>query len=174
MKKKQTKCRGDIRFPKYQSDAELDRYTCSDPQMTASCVLIKDALIREGYSGPQDFSSQRVLDLDKYEVLTCGALQEKTVDFVLGCENMVLLLCEAKFRVLSVERFVKELPAKIRHSKGILCSNNSFVSAFPVTVVLLPDKNFYQNERKFNNLFSNNLKMAKVMTVRDFYRNIFC
>lgn len=174
MKGKPRKTKGDIVYPRYQSDEVIDKFVRSDSDMYACCVLLNDILAEEGYKGAAFFSNQHVLDLDRYELRTCGAQQGRTVDFIVGCEKMVLLLCEAKFRISGVARFVKELPEKIKHSKEILCSSDSFVSAFPVAIVLLPEKDFHQNERKFYNLFNNNPRMARVMTVKDFYNRFFC
>lgn len=171
--KKRRKTEDKFPFPKYQNNDSLQKYVFGDSSMGKCVDLIKNIISKEGYKGKNPFSKQQAINLDKYEFLTCAGKRDNTVDFVFCCEKGTLVLCEAKFRIDGVGNFVKTLNKKIKHSKDILLSNVNIVSCYHVTLVLLPDKNFYQNERMFNNLFSNNLYKLRVITVGDFYENFF-
>lgn len=115
---------------------------------------------------------EKALNLDRYERETSGARQDSTVDIVVGCRNNCFLLCEAKFRAKKVDHFVGDLPKKVNHSKDILHSSDSIVSVFPMTVVLLSSRSFYQNERRFYNLLGNS-REYKVLTAERFFNEVF-
>lgn len=161
-----------IQLPKYKDNTVIKKYAEGDASLQDNLNLIKSIIKREGGKNYNLFSEELVLDLDEVERKKRLNQMEKTVDFVVGCINNVLLMAEAKFNVHDADNLsATDLKQKIKHSRQIL--NKGGYKVFKSTVLLFNDDKFEQNKLKTYRLFNYKKDVMIPLTVKDFHEKVF-
>lgn len=175
-KKRKQKINDEGNKVKYLDNTAILDYVSENRIMQQSLVLIKKILHDEKCKERNlKFTDELALNLDKVEIeMKKGTSSEesKTVDFVIGLENRLLLLVEAKFDAKNMDNVAREMPKKIKHSKEILVGNTKFIDLYHKTIILLSSDNFEQNKTRLLNQLCNNTAYSP-MNVKEFYSSFF-
>lgn len=158
---------------KYIGDETIVCFVSQNGVMQTCLKLIKDIIIGEGYKKSTLFQNETALDLDEYECKKqSDSTRDDTVDFVVGLEKDYLLLVEAKFKVVNVKN-IRNLSDKIKHSRQLLQSEDTFVHVVESVVVLLSDDNFQQQSNRLRRMMIPKYREIMPMKVEAFYSTYF-
>lgn len=160
-------------YPLFVGNDVIYRFAEGDVPLLDCLQGIDVILANEGSKNTNSFNGAVALNLDKYERLSSQGQMDRTVDMVVGCENNMLLMVEAKLRVYSTDNLIGDsIRRKVRHSRDILNRKDNY-SVFPNAIILLNNKFFERNKHKLLRLLSNSLSIVHPLKVEDFRREVF-